>query len=106
MPGWLLLLLAGNCLLDFQVDQVGHHHLEEGLQKILNRLQKDVAEGLPAQETDWASKKFSVDPKDTFLSQLPDQAPREVEPENDNFPGSAVPPQLPHRVKRGTGCKI
>ena len=99
MPGWLLLLLAGSCLLDFQVDQVGQHHLEEGLQKIFLHLQKDIAEGTPAQETHWASKKFSVDPKDTFLSQFPHRA----EP---NFPGSAAPPQLPHRVKRGTGCEI
>ena len=109
MPGWLLLLLAGNCLLDFQVDQVGQQHLEEGLQKILHRLQKDVAEGLPAPETNWASKKFSVDPKDTFLSQLPD---REAQiglwshPEKENYPESAVPAQLPHRVKRGTGGEI
>ena len=106
MPGWLLLLLAGNCLPDFQVDQVGQHHLEEGLQKILHRLQKDLAEGLPAQEANWASKKFSVDPKDTFLSQFPDGGPREAqiglwrEAENENYP---VPAQLPHRVERGTG---
>ena len=113
MPGWLLLLLAGNCLLDFQVDHAGQQHLEEGLQKILHRLQKDLAEGLPAKETNWASKKFSVDPKENFLSQqVSDGASGEAQiglwsqSQNDNFLASAVPDQLPHRVNRGTGCQI
>ena len=113
MPGCLLLLLVGNCLFDFQVDEVGKQHLDQGLQKILQSLQTDLAEGLPAKQTDWASKKLSVDPKETFFSQPPsDRASREPQiglwkqvSQNENYLASTVPAQLPHRVNRGTGCQ-
>ena len=78
MPAWFLLFLAGTSLLDYQVDEVGKQHLEEGLQKILNSLQKDLTEGLPARKTEWVSTKLSVDPKETFLLTNRTSAPSNI----------------------------
>ena len=114
MPAWFLLFLAGTSLLDYQVDEVGKQHLEEGLQKILNRLQKDLTEGLLTRKTEWVSTKLSVDPKETFLPPSPERhSSKSIKDETKESPvglwrqqSYLAPPQLPHRVNRGTGCQI